>query len=302
MGTDPTELLAELLGRSSGVNGGLAGSMNVVDPDHGVMGCYGIVGGSMAAATGAGARASRHGARRGRVLRGRHRKPRLLLRVPQLREGLRVAGRLRLREQPLRRVHAHGGGDAGRDPAPGGRARDSHVGSRRHGRLVRSRVAAEVVEQARGGSGPQFVEAATYRFVGHSRSDPGKYRPEGELDRWKQRDPLAVAAERLRDEYGLGRRTSLRSGTRSSEPSTESSRLPSTRLPRALRPTRVRNGGRVVSATRPLAPLGENLRRTRLDRGLSLVLWPGGSTSRRASSRRSRRDGSSRPCGRSMPW
>ena len=56
---------------------------------------------------------------------------------------------------------------------------------------------------ARAGSGPQFVEAATYRFVGHSRSDPGKYRPEGELDRWKQRDPLAVAAERLRDAYGL---------------------------------------------------------------------------------------------------
>ena len=53
MGTDPQGLLAELLGRASGVNGGLAGSMNVVDPEHGVLGCYGIVGGSMAAATGA---------------------------------------------------------------------------------------------------------------------------------------------------------------------------------------------------------------------------------------------------------
>ena len=53
MGTDPTQLLAELLGRASGVNGGLAGSMNVVDPENGVLGCYGIVGGSIAAATGA---------------------------------------------------------------------------------------------------------------------------------------------------------------------------------------------------------------------------------------------------------
>jgi acetoin:2,6-dichlorophenolindophenol oxidoreductase subunit alpha len=44
---------------------------------------------------------------------------------------------------------------------------------------------------------PVFVEARTYRFVGHSRSDPGKYRPEGELDRWKERDPLLVAAQRL---------------------------------------------------------------------------------------------------------
>ena len=64
-------------------------------------------------------------------------------------------------------------------------------------------AAAEIVERARGGAGPQFVEAATYRFVGHSRSDPGKYRPEGELDRWKQRDPLLVASSRLTDEYGL---------------------------------------------------------------------------------------------------
>src|SRR6185503_10183829 len=53
MGTDPEGLLAELLGRETGVNGGRAGSMNVVDPDHGVLGCYGIVGGSIAAATGA---------------------------------------------------------------------------------------------------------------------------------------------------------------------------------------------------------------------------------------------------------
>jgi TPP-dependent pyruvate/acetoin dehydrogenase alpha subunit len=41
------------------------------------------------------------------------------------------------------------------------------------------------------------VEAITYRFVGHSRSDPGKYRPEGELDRWRERDPLVVARTAL---------------------------------------------------------------------------------------------------------
>src|SRR5438876_6620532 len=52
-GTEPEALLAELLGRSTGVNGGHAGSMNIVDPDHGLIGCYGIVGGSIAAATGA---------------------------------------------------------------------------------------------------------------------------------------------------------------------------------------------------------------------------------------------------------
>src|SRR5437764_15316631 len=52
-GTQPGALVAEMLGRSSGVCGGRAGSMNVVDLEHGLVGCYGIVGGSIAAALGA---------------------------------------------------------------------------------------------------------------------------------------------------------------------------------------------------------------------------------------------------------
>ncbi len=52
-GADPEALLAEMLGRATGINGGRAGSMNIVDPDHGLIGCFGIVGGSIAAATGA---------------------------------------------------------------------------------------------------------------------------------------------------------------------------------------------------------------------------------------------------------
>jgi TPP-dependent pyruvate/acetoin dehydrogenase alpha subunit len=69
-------------------------------------------------------------------------------------------------------------------------------------RAVRA-AAREIVERVRGGGGPEFVEARTYRFVGHSRSDPGKYRPEGELDRWRERDPLVVAAALLRNELGM---------------------------------------------------------------------------------------------------
>src|SRR5204863_1881864 len=52
-GTDPEALAAEMLGRATGVCGGRAGSMNVVDLEHGLVGCYGIVGGSIAAAVGA---------------------------------------------------------------------------------------------------------------------------------------------------------------------------------------------------------------------------------------------------------
>ncbi len=39
--------------------------------------------------------------------------------------------------------------------------------------------------------------------MGHSRSDPGKYRPPGELEAWRERDPLRVARARLADEYGV---------------------------------------------------------------------------------------------------
>src|SRR6204780_5205320 len=51
-GTDPEAMLAELLGRETGLNGGRSGSMNMIDLDHGVIGSFGIVGGSIAAATG----------------------------------------------------------------------------------------------------------------------------------------------------------------------------------------------------------------------------------------------------------
>jgi TPP-dependent pyruvate/acetoin dehydrogenase alpha subunit len=64
-------------------------------------------------------------------------------------------------------------------------------------------AAAGAVERARGGDGPVFIEALTYRFVGHSRSDPAKYRKPGELDAWKARDPLTVAAGALQERFGV---------------------------------------------------------------------------------------------------
>jgi pyruvate dehydrogenase E1 component alpha subunit len=65
------------------------------------------------------------------------------------------------------------------------------------------RAVAAAADRARAGDGPTVIEALTYRQYGHSRSDPGKYRPQEEVDAWLKRDPLLVLAERLRDR-GVG--------------------------------------------------------------------------------------------------
>jgi len=53
--------------------------------------------------------------------------------------------------------------------------------------------------RARSGGGPTVLEAQTYRHFGHSRTDPATYRPQGELERWLEYDPLVVARRRLTD-------------------------------------------------------------------------------------------------------
>jgi len=204
MGTDPEALLAELLGRETGINGGRSGSMNIVDPEHGVLGCYGIVGGSIAAATGAGLSLRGSGS----------------VAVAYFGDGttnqayffecLNFAKVLELPVVFVCENNGYGEYTPFEAVTPGGivpRAAAFELRTTQiDGMDVREvRAAAEeVVGRVRAGGGPEFVEARTYRFVGHSRSDPGKYRPEGELDRWRERDPLRVAADFLRDELGAG--------------------------------------------------------------------------------------------------
>jgi TPP-dependent pyruvate/acetoin dehydrogenase alpha subunit len=197
MGTDPESLLAELLGRETGVNGGRAGSMNVVDPDNGVLGCYGIVGGSIATATGAALSLRGSGS----------------VAVAYFGDGtvnqayffecLNFAKVLGLPAVYVCENNGYGEYTAFEEVTPGGilpRAASFGLPTTEvDGMDVEAvvRAAGEVVERVRGGVGPEFVEARTYRFVGHSRSDPGAYRPAGELEHWRERDPLGLARERL---------------------------------------------------------------------------------------------------------
>jgi pyruvate dehydrogenase E1 component alpha subunit len=68
------------------------------------------------------------------------------------------------------------------------------------------REAQKAYAKARAGDGPSLIECLTYRHSGHSRADPAKYRPEGELERWKQRDPIKIYRERLK-QFGVSEKT-----------------------------------------------------------------------------------------------
>jgi acetoin:2,6-dichlorophenolindophenol oxidoreductase subunit alpha len=68
------------------------------------------------------------------------------------------------------------------------------------------RTARTAYTRARAGEGPSLIECLTYRHSGHSRADPAKYRPEGELDAWKKHDPILVYRERLR-QFGVSDET-----------------------------------------------------------------------------------------------
>jgi len=60
-------------------------------------------------------------------------------------------------------------------------------------------TALRALDVARRGGGPSLIEAKTYRHGGHSRADPGKYRPDEEVEAWKQRDPIPMYRDRLLD-------------------------------------------------------------------------------------------------------
>lgn len=62
-------------------------------------------------------------------------------------------------------------------------------------------AAERALAMARSGGGPVFLEAKTFRFRAHSMYDPDRYREAEEIERWKQRDPLAVLGDRLRADH-----------------------------------------------------------------------------------------------------
>ncbi len=206
LGVDPQGLLDELLGRESGVCGGRAGSMNVVDLEHRLIGCFGIVGGSISAATGAALALKRRGGVAvaffgdGAANQG------------YFHECLNFATVLALPVLYVCENNLYGEFTPWEEVTAGElRARAETLGipaSTIDGNdvLVVREAAGAAVERARGGGGPQFIEALTYRFVGHSRSDPGRYRKPGELEAWRDRDPIKLGRAALLERFGADQR------------------------------------------------------------------------------------------------
>lgn len=64
-------------------------------------------------------------------------------------------------------------------------------------------AASEAVELARGGEGPTLIEAVTYRYLGHSKSDANLYRTREEIKSWREHDPTQRFATRLEEEGSL---------------------------------------------------------------------------------------------------
>jgi TPP-dependent pyruvate/acetoin dehydrogenase alpha subunit len=204
-GIDPESMFAELLGRATGVCGGRAGTMNVASLKHGVIGCYGIVGGSIGAATGAALAAQLR--RSGSVAAAFFGDG--AVNQAYFHECLNWASVRRLpviyvcennlygEFTPMARVTA-GGRIASRAAAydlPAAEVDGNDV-------LAVLEAAQQAVTNAREGRGPTLLECKTYRQKGHSRGDPGTYRPKEEIAAWMERDPLLRHAQRIGEAAG----------------------------------------------------------------------------------------------------
>jgi pyruvate dehydrogenase E1 component alpha subunit len=200
-GTPMGPLYAELFGRATGLMGGKGGSMHITSAEHHMMGSYAIVGAHLPIALGA-------------AWSAQYRKSGQVAvcffgdgttNIGAFHEALNLAA---VWKAPVVFVCENNQymeytaiGDVTAVPRPAA-DRASAYGLEAivvDGNDVEAvfAVATRVLERARSGDGPSLVEALTYRHGGHSRADPGKYRPDDEVEAWKARDPIPAERARL---------------------------------------------------------------------------------------------------------
>jgi TPP-dependent pyruvate/acetoin dehydrogenase alpha subunit len=194
-------ILAELFGRGTGLLGGKGGSMHLTSVEHGVFGSYAIVGAHLPIALGA-------------AWSAQYRKSGQVAvcffgdgttNIGAFHEALNMAAVWKapvvfvcennqyMEYTPIGAVTAVARPAADRASAYG---LEPIVVDGNDVEAVHA-IAAEAIGRARAGGGPSLIEAVTYRHGGHSRADPGKYRPDDEVAAWKARDPIPSYRARL---------------------------------------------------------------------------------------------------------
>ena len=200
------KVLGELMQRDNGLMRGKGGSMHLTSEEHGVMGSYAIIGAHLPIACGAAWRAQYKGAKDvsvcffgdGTTNIGAFHEALNFAAVWKLPVIFVCENNLYMEYTPIADVTAV--------PQPAA-DRASAYGLERilidgNDADIVYRTAQKAFAKARAGEGPSLIECLTYRHSGHSRADPAKYRPPGELEKWKERDPIKIYRERLK-QFGV---------------------------------------------------------------------------------------------------
>jgi pyruvate dehydrogenase E1 component alpha subunit len=200
-GVSMAGVLGELMGRECGLLAGKGGSMHLTDVERGVMGSYAIIGAHLPIAAGAAWSAQYRGTQQvsvcffgdGTTNIGAFHEALNFAVVWKLPVVFVCENNLYMEYTPIGAVTAV--------PNPAGDRAAAYglpsivVDGNDADIMYETAVAA--ITKAREGGGPSLIEARTYRHSGHSRADPAKYRPAGELEEWLKRDPVPTYRERL---------------------------------------------------------------------------------------------------------
>ncbi len=200
-GVSVEKMLGELMQRDNGLMRGKGGSMHLTSEEHGVMGSYAIIGAHLPIACGAAWRAQYKGHKDvsvcffgdGTTNIGAFHEALNFAAIWKLPVIFVCENNLYMEYTPISDVTAVPNPAADRASAYG----LERIVIDGNDADVVYRTARAAYAKARAGEGPSLVECLTYRHSGHSRADPAKYRPEGELEKWKLRDPVKIYRERL---------------------------------------------------------------------------------------------------------
>jgi pyruvate dehydrogenase E1 component alpha subunit len=200
-GATPEACLAELMQKATGLCKGKGGSMHLTWAPGGMLGSYAIVGAHMPMAVGAAWSARLRGTEQvavaffgdGATNIGAFHEALNMASIWKLPVIFVCENNLYMEYTPIGAVTAADHPAA--DRAPGYRI-PAQVIDGNDVVVVREAVATAAA-RARAGEGPTVIEAETYRHYGHSRTDPAKYRPAEEVERWLKHDPIDVARARL---------------------------------------------------------------------------------------------------------